>query len=77
MSKYIDAIVRKLRREPVRVRLYAVTAAVFAVLAYHGVVEADAVPTYLAAAAAILVVERTRAQVVPAVKATRKRRRAS
>lgn len=64
MSKVSDLIAR----EPVRVYLYGVVAAVAALLAITGVLSAGLVPVLLSLAATVLAVEKARAAVTPVPK---------
>lgn len=64
MSKFSDLV----SREPVRVYLYGVVAAVVALLAVTGVLTAGLVPVLLSLAATVLAVEKARASVSPVSK---------
>lgn len=73
MSKYLDKLIAAAKREPVRLRVYSVVALVVAYLVARGVLQPADSELILGLAAAVLVVERTRAHTVPAAKGTRKR----
>jgi hypothetical protein len=61
----MNKLIEKLKSEPVRVRLYAVIAAVAAYLLIKGIVDASDVEFILTMAGLVLAVERTRAKVSP------------
>lgn len=64
----IERILRKLRSEPVRVRLYSVAALVLGYLAQKNVLSPSDVTFYLTLAGIVLAVESSRTKVEPLAK---------